>query len=74
MKSNELLKFCEDQLPAMLKCLKAAVEIESPSTSKPHVDRMAKFFADEFKRAGAKVRVLPHKTAGSAMLAEFPLL
>jgi glutamate carboxypeptidase len=71
VKSNELLKFCEDQLPAMLKCLKAAVETESPSTSKPHVDRMAKFFAEEFKRAGAKVRVLSHKTAGSAVVAEF---
>jgi glutamate carboxypeptidase len=68
---DELLKYCEDELPAMMRCLKRAVEIESPSTSKPHVDRMAKFFAEEFKRAGAKVRVLPHKTAGSAVLAEF---
>jgi glutamate carboxypeptidase len=71
VKSDELLKYCEDELPAMMRCLKRAVEIESPSNSKPHVDRMAKFFAEEFQRCGAKVRVLPHKTAGSAVLAEF---
>ncbi|HET7841532.1 MAG TPA: M20 family metallopeptidase, partial [Terriglobia bacterium] len=71
MKPNELSKYCQDQLSAMMRCLKKAVEIESPSNSKPHVDRVAKFFAEEFKRAGAKVSVLPHATAGSAVAAEF---
>jgi glutamate carboxypeptidase len=71
MEPMELLKYCEKELPAMLRCLRQAVEIESPSRSKPDVDRMAKFFAQELKRAGGKARVLPHRTAGSAVLAEF---
>lgn len=54
----------------MLRCLRRAVEIESPSRSKPHVDRMADFFAREFRRLHAKVRILPHSSAGSAVLAE----
>lgn len=71
MEPNPLLTYCQSELPAMLRCLQQAVEIESPSRSKPHVDRMAKFFAQEFRRCGGKVRVLPHPTAGSAVLAEF---
>jgi glutamate carboxypeptidase len=55
----------------MLRCLQEAVEIESPSQSKPDVDRMARFFAREFKRCHGKVRILDHKKAGSAVLAEF---
>jgi glutamate carboxypeptidase len=68
---KKLLKYCQGDLPAMLRCLRKAVEIESPSRSKAQVDRMAHFFAGEFRRLRAKVRVLPHKTAGSAVLAEF---
>ena len=55
----------------MLRCLQQAVEIESPSQSKPDVDRMARFFAREFKRCHGKVRILDHKKAGSAVLADF---
>ncbi len=71
MEPKKLLKVCQSELPAMLRCLRQAVEIESPSLSKAHVDRMAHFFAREFRRSRAKVRVLPHASAGSAMLAEF---
>jgi glutamate carboxypeptidase len=71
MEPVELLKYCEKELPAMLRCLRQAVEMESPSRSKPHVDRIAKFFAQELKRTGGRVRILPHRTAGSAVLAEF---
>jgi glutamate carboxypeptidase len=55
----------------MLRCLRQAVEIESPSGSKANVDRMAAFFASEFKRSGGRVRVLPHPSAGAAVYAEF---
>jgi glutamate carboxypeptidase len=55
----------------MLRCLRRAVEIESPTHSKPDVDRMASFFAQECRRNGGKVRLLAHQTAGSAVLAEF---
>jgi glutamate carboxypeptidase len=71
MEPTGLLKYCEKELPAMLRCLRQAVEIESPSRSKPHVDRMAKFFAEELKRAGGKARILPHRAAGSAVQGEF---
>ena len=66
-----LLAWCQADLDSMLTCLQKAVEIESPSNSKPHLDRLARFFASEFKRHGAKVQLLNHRTAGSAALGEF---
>jgi glutamate carboxypeptidase len=55
----------------MMRCLRQAVEIESPSGAKANVDRMAAFFAREFKRYQGKVRVLSHPSAGAAVWAEF---
>jgi glutamate carboxypeptidase len=66
-----LLAYCESELDALVDCLRKAVEIESPSQNKPAIDRMANFFAQEFRQRGAKVQILPHPTAGSAVLAEF---
>ncbi len=71
MDLSSLLSYCQAELPALLRCLCQAVEIESPSHSKPAVDRMAGFFARQFQRQGARVRLLPHPVAGSALLAEF---
>jgi len=68
---RDMLKLCEADLDAMLSCLRQAVEIESPSNSKPDVDRMAEFFGGEFTRVRGKVKLLPHPTAGSAVVAEF---
>src|SRR5713226_4354275 len=68
---RQLLVYCRSNLAAMLRCLQQAVEIESPSGSKADIDRMADFFDAEFKRQGGRVRVLPHPSAGAAMLAEF---
>ena len=66
-----LLAFCQSELGAMLDCLRQAVEIESPGQNKAAIDRMADFFAHEFRRRGAKVQVLSHPSAGSAVVAEF---
>jgi glutamate carboxypeptidase len=66
-----LLHYCQSDLHAMLRCLQQAVEIESPSNSKAGVDRLAHFFARQFRRQGGKVRVLVHAQAGSAVWAEF---
>ena len=55
----------------MLRCLRQAVEIESPTHCQPAVNRLARFFGREFQRLGARVRLLPHPTAGSAVIAEF---
>ena len=71
MDPQALLKYCHSELPKMLRCLQRAVEIESPSGSKANVDRMAAFFASEFKRHRGNVRVLPHPSAGAAVCAEF---
>ncbi len=56
-----------------MRCLRRAVEIESPTRSKAHVDRLAIFFAREFRKSHGKVRVLPDRAgrAGSAVVAEF---
>lgn len=67
----KLLGYCRGEVGAMLACLRKAVEMESPTHSKPHIDRLARFFAQEFRRAGGKVRLLPHATAGSAVVGEF---
>jgi glutamate carboxypeptidase len=66
-----LLVHCQSETAALLGCLQQAVEIESPSQDKSAVDRMGEFFAREFKELGAKVRVLNHRTVGSAVLGEF---
>jgi glutamate carboxypeptidase len=66
-----LLSHCQAELPGLLRCLEQAVKIESPTSSKRHVDRLAKLFAGKFKQQGGKVRVLRHPNAGSAVLAEF---
>ena len=66
-----LLAYCESELDALVLCLRQAVEIESPSLNKTAIDRMADFFAQEFSKRGAKVQMLSHPTAGSAVVAEF---
>ena len=69
--SRILLDYCESELRPMLHCLRQTVEIESPSNSKPAVDRLARFLAEEFRRCGGKIRLLNHPVAGSAVSAEF---
>lgn len=64
-----LLKWCTSERDALLDCLRRAVEIESPSGSKDAIDAMARFFAAEFSAAGASATLLPHSTAGAAMVA-----
>ena len=71
MNLQRLLSHCQAELPGLLRCLEQAVKTESPTSSKRHVDRLAKFFAGKFKRQGGKVRVLRHPQAGSAVVAEF---
>ena len=70
MHMKSLLKHCRSELRPMLECLRQAVEIESPTTSKPEVDRLANFFAKELRNCGAQVRVIKHAVAGAAVSAE----
>lgn len=55
----------------MLQRLRRVVEIESPTHSKAHVDRLANFFVKEFRRLQGKITMLEHPRAGSGMCAEF---
>ncbi|MGH9353601.1 MAG: M20 family metallopeptidase [Terriglobia bacterium] len=55
----------------MLRTLRHAVEIESPSNSKAAVTKMAEFFARELKKTGGNVQTYRHARAGSAVAAEF---
>ncbi|MGD0125429.1 MAG: M20 family metallopeptidase [Terriglobia bacterium] len=71
MDEKQLLGYCQRELGAMLDCLRQTVEIESPSDSKPGVDRLAAFFAKEFKRCKGQVQLLKHPSAGSALKAAF---
>jgi glutamate carboxypeptidase len=66
-----LAAYCESELDALVRCLRQAVEIESPSQTPAAIDRMANFFAQEFSKRDAKVQFLNHPTAGSAVVAEF---
>ena len=66
-----LLDYCQTELRPMLECLQQTVEIESPSDSKPGVDRLARFLAEEFRLCAGKVRLLRHPVAGSAVSGHF---
>jgi len=71
MNAKVLLDYCKGKLEAMLDCLRQTVEIESPSSSKAAVDRLAGFLAKEFKRCAGRVRLLEHPAAGCAIKATF---
>jgi hypothetical protein len=66
-----LLTYCQSTKKEMFQCLRRAVEIESPTSSKAGIDCLAEFIAREFRRLHGKVRVLRHPTAGSSVWAEF---
>jgi glutamate carboxypeptidase len=71
MDVKSLLDYCQSELRPMLQCLRQTVEIESPSNSKPGLDRLARFLAGEFRRCTGKVHLVEHPVAGSAVSAEF---
>ena len=53
--------------------LKLIVETESPSHNKIAVDRVAAVVAEEARRLGAQVEILPNQEAGDHILARFAL-
>lgn len=71
LSQRRLLAYCQSTREEMLRCLEAAVKIESPTNCKAGVDRLARFFARQFRHLNGKVRVLGHVTAGSSVWAEF---
>jgi glutamate carboxypeptidase len=71
MDVTPLLDYAKAEQRSMLECLRQSVEIESPSNSKPGVDRLARFFAAEFRKCGGKAHLVEHPVAGPAVWAEF---
>ncbi len=66
-----LLAWCGSETESMLRSLRKAVEIESPSNSKTAVTAMAEFFARELKKTSGTVQVRRHARAGSVVTAGF---
>ena len=54
----------------MVQLLGKFVRCESPSHQKAAVDRFGEIVASEWRRRGAKVRVLRHKARGNQVRAE----
>src|SRR5487761_276629 len=71
MDLRPITRCCQSHLPEMLGCLRRAVEIESPSSSKPALDRIARFFARELERAGGRTQVWRRVNSAPAVTAEF---
>jgi glutamate carboxypeptidase len=68
---RKLLAYCRRDLPNTMKLLGKAVEIESPTYSRSDIDRIARFFAREFRRHHGKVSLLENSKTGAALVAEF---
>jgi glutamate carboxypeptidase len=68
---RKLLAYCRSDLPNTMKLLREAVEIESPTYSWADIDRIAHFFAREFRRHHGKVSLLENSSTGAAVVAEF---
>lgn len=71
MDFRSLLSYCQNESDSMLRCLREAVEIESPTHCKEAIDKMADFFAGQLKSLGGQVQCHPHPRSGAAMTAKF---
>jgi glutamate carboxypeptidase len=64
-----LARAAKAERTSLLTLLETLVKIESPSNSKPAVDRVARRLAEEWKRAGAEVKLLPQERRGNHLRA-----
>lgn len=67
---KELLRVARRRQTAMVRLLRRLVEIESPTGKKEAVDRMARAVAREWRRRGARVRLLRQRRTGDHVRAE----
>ncbi|TBL81328.1 M20 family metallopeptidase [Paenibacillus thalictri] len=64
-----LIEKIKSNLPELLHLLEQSVNMDSPSRSKPHNDRMADWFTQQFIRlTGGRVQRLCHDTAGDRLV------
>jgi glutamate carboxypeptidase len=66
---TDLLKHFTADLGAALALLQVLVEMESCSSDKCAIDRLAEFLAGEFTARGAEAEILPSTTSGNALKA-----
>jgi glutamate carboxypeptidase len=71
-KLREMQAFLRSRRPAMLRLLKRFVLCESPTTSKPAVDRFGRVVAAEWKKLGAKIEFLPQRRVGNHVRVVWP--
>jgi glutamate carboxypeptidase len=71
MTPEQLLAWCRGEEPWLLETLEALVRLESPSTSKPAVDRCGAEIVRRLKGLGARVETLPQPERGDHVRATF---
>ena len=69
--NQRLLAALRGRQDAMVAHLTRIVEMESPSDHKPSLDRLAAALAEDARRLGADVAVLPRETAGDIVAARW---
>ena len=68
---HEMMTHFTQRTEEMLDHLRQMVEIESPSTDKAAVDRLGRWVAEQARRAGAAVEVVPSTRWGDHLLARW---
>jgi glutamate carboxypeptidase len=71
-KLRKMLAFLRRRRPAMLRLLKRFVLCESPTDSKPAVDRFGRLVAAEWQKRGAKIEFLSQRRAGNHVRVAWP--
>ncbi len=67
---RQIHRYLRGRQGAMVELLGKVVSIESPSTEPTAVERVARFLAGEWKKRGAKVKLIPAKGRGPILRAE----
>jgi glutamate carboxypeptidase len=66
---DDLLAFFQGRLPDMVGLLRRMVLLESPTSSKEHVDRLGTFVGEVCRDLGANVAVYPRQEVGALRIA-----
>jgi len=66
---NDLVAFFDDHLEEALSLLRQLVEMESYSSDKSGIDRLAESLAQEFEARGAPASIIPMNGCGNALKA-----
>src|SRR4051794_30715909 len=69
---KRLLSYLQQELPGSLELLEQMVNMESPSTDKVLVDRLARFVGSQFESIGGAVEYVPTERFGDHLRINFP--